>query len=69
MYIRRFIIYYSKGEEGEKKFLETSYESLIRKHKIAAISLNQQITEVREEIAKWKRIVAMKKIKTGNKQK
>uniref|UniRef100_A0A1B0A3M1 Uncharacterized protein n=1 Tax=Glossina pallidipes TaxID=7398 RepID=A0A1B0A3M1_GLOPL len=46
--------YSPESKEGEKKFLETSYESLIRKHKTAAISLNQQITEVREEVTKWK---------------
>uniref|UniRef100_A0A1B0BA61 Uncharacterized protein n=1 Tax=Glossina palpalis gambiensis TaxID=67801 RepID=A0A1B0BA61_9MUSC len=45
---------FEEGEEKDKKFLGTPYESLIRKHKIDAISLNQQITEVREEVAKWK---------------
>lgn len=40
--------------KGENKRLGTSYESLIRKHKINAIALNEQIKELQEEVAKWK---------------
>ncbi|KAL9888547.1 uncharacterized protein ACN427_008202 isoform 2-T2 [Glossina fuscipes fuscipes] len=39
----------------ETKRLGTSYESLIRKHKINAIALNQQIKELQEEVDKWKK--------------
>uniref|UniRef100_A0A1A9UN15 Uncharacterized protein n=1 Tax=Glossina austeni TaxID=7395 RepID=A0A1A9UN15_GLOAU len=43
-----------KEVKGQNKRLETSYESLIRKHKINAIALNEQIKELQEEVAKWK---------------
>ncbi|KAL9873242.1 uncharacterized protein ACN2A1_014349 isoform 2-T2 [Glossina fuscipes fuscipes] len=39
----------------ETKRLGTSYESLIRKHKINAIALNQQIKDLQEEVDKWKK--------------
>uniref|UniRef100_A0A1A9ZQP7 Uncharacterized protein n=1 Tax=Glossina pallidipes TaxID=7398 RepID=A0A1A9ZQP7_GLOPL len=44
-----------KEIKEENKRLGTSYESLIRKHKINAIALNEQIKELQEEVAKWKK--------------
>ncbi|KAI9577541.1 hypothetical protein GQX74_005003 [Glossina fuscipes] len=53
-----------KEVKEETKRLGTSYESLIRKHKINAIALNQQIKELQEEVDKWKKqnIINRKKI-------
>uniref|UniRef100_A0A1A9ZQP2 Uncharacterized protein n=1 Tax=Glossina pallidipes TaxID=7398 RepID=A0A1A9ZQP2_GLOPL len=49
-----------KENGKEEKQLRPSNESLIRKHRMTAISLNQQIQEMQEEVELWKAIEANK---------
>ncbi|KAL9873163.1 uncharacterized protein ACN2A1_014299 isoform 1-T1 [Glossina fuscipes fuscipes] len=45
-----------KEIEKELQQLRPSYESLVRKHRTTAISLNKQIEEVQKEVELWKAI-------------